>query len=408
MERVAITGMGLVSAIGHTVPETWANIVAGRSGIGYLSRFDGAPLGVYLAAEVSDFDPDAFLRVPRLKRYVTRPAGFLLSAVGQALSEAGMLTARDRGGRDGMLIVGAGSQLGENYWGVSDEARRPTWYLETFPNVLTALLSVNFELTCNYNTIINACASGTKAIIEASRMIKHGYCDYAIAGAVDSKVSLEHMTGFKRLGVLSGKTEKTGAMRPFDAARNGTVIGEGAGALVLERAGHAVARGAPIYGYVAGGGEAMDAHSLVEPPACGRGVIAAMQRAILASQIDVRDIGHINAHGTATRANDAAESRAIASLLGPHADNVPITSSKPYFGHTTAASGVLEAIVTLLSMKAQVVHPMPHAQAGAGVCQLDYLTEEPRAHSFEYALSNSAGLGGFNASVILTSRQSAH
>jgi 3-oxoacyl-[acyl-carrier-protein] synthase II len=221
-------------------------------------------------------------------------------------------------------------------------------------------------------------------------------------------VSLEHPTGFKRLGVLSQQMDKAIAMRPFDAERNGTVIGEGAGALVMERVEHAVARGAPIYGYVAGGGDAMDAHSLVEPLASGRGIMAAMQRAILASEIDVCDIGHINAHGTSTRANDAAESRAIAGILGRHAKNVPITSSKPYFGHTTAASGVLEAIVTLLSMKARVIHPMPHTRPGADVCPLDYLTEMPRAHDFEYALSNSAGIGGFNACVILTSRQSAH
>lgn len=401
MEDVVITGIGAVTSLGADVDTMWSRLLSCESGIKPITRLDIPPEDVYLSAEVTEFDVAPFLTKPKLCKYLNRQSTFMLSAAHQAMASSGLLAAKARSGLRSALIIGAGACLADEYRDIPNDKRRPTWYLDTFPNVITSIISINFGLDGHYNTLLNACASGTKAIIDGANLIRAGICDFALVGSTDSKITREHLQGFKALNVLSRAKDPESAMRPFDKNRDGTVIGEGAGALLLESATAALVRGAKIYGYVSGGGYAMDGASLVEPAQNGHGLKKAMKMALDSAGLSPSQIGHLNTHGTSTRANDWMESHAIASVFKENLENLPITASKSLLGHTTAASGTLEAIVTLKSLADQMVHPIANFTQIKDVAPLDYVYKVARPQRFEYALSNSIGIGGFNASLIL-------
>ena len=402
MGAVAICGMGVVCPLGIGHEQLWKNLLAVRHGVKPLSRFSGQDLGVHLAAEISAFDVNPYLQQRKLAKLLTAPGRYLVAAVHMALAEAGYLDPSTREHLRCGLIVGAGPTLAEEHLAHCPDKRHPLWYLETFPNLATSAVSINFNFNGYYNTIVSACASGTKAIYDAFALVRAGALDLVVVAATDSKITREHLAGFSKLGVLSKSNDPDTALRPFDRSRDGTVIGEGAGAIVLENYESAKKRNAPIYAIVAGGGATMDALSVVEPDNNGIGLLGCMKNALSDSGISaVSHLGYINAHGTSTKANDHSESRAIAALLGHDHKSVPVSATKSMTGHLTAASGLVEAIVCARTLSDQLIHPTRNFKRGDDDRDLDYVSGEARASKIKYALSNSAGFGGFNASIVL-------
>lgn len=400
MDKVAITGMGAVSSLGNTHMVMWQAMLSGKSGVGPLTRLSDPRLSSPYSGEVKGFSVTPFLKTPKLKRHVTTASGFLIAATHEALSEAGYLSPESRRGLRVALIVGTGSQLAEDSMGQSPEDRHPLWYLSTFPNLCTSLLTINFQLEGYSNTVVNACASGAMALVSAATMLRRNECDVAIVGACESKISLQHMLGFQHLGLLAKHASASEALRPFDCDRNGTVLGEGAGALVLESFGRAARRKSKIYSFVAGGGVSADAFRITEAPADGSGVFRAMHEAMADARVDPDQVRYVNSHGTGTRANDLAESFAIGRVLGGSQNRFAVNSSKSMLGHTTAASGVLEAIVCSHSLHSQQIHPTRNFVRIGDVCPLDYTAGDARDWPMRYALSNSSGIGGLNISVL--------
>lgn len=402
MRLVAITGMGVVSSLGVNRIELWKNLIESKSGIKKLSRFDGSLIGVGVAGEVEKFDISPYLKDLKLKKHLNRTSSYLLKATHEALEDAGFLSPFDRQGLRTGLYVGSGQILPEKESFGGNVLRNPLWYLDTFPSLAVAILSLNFQFEGSYATIVNACTSGAKAIADAAKAVMHGEVDVAIAGGADCKITPEHLDGFKRLGILSENTNPETAMRPFDSGRNGTVISEGAGVIILEDYERARKRGANIYALVSGSGMTMDAFRLTDPKPNGDGIYNAMKQALASSGISVSDVGYINTHGTSTRANDRAESKAIYRLLGGQAEFTPVNSTKSLLGHSTAACGAIEAIVCALSLHHQIIHPTKNFVRASDVAPLDYVPGFSREHKFKHALSNSCALGGFNASLLFS------
>ena len=401
MTKIAVTGMGVVSPLGLTPDSMWDALLEGVNGIRCINRVDPkATPGVQIAAEVPEFDVTPYVRNRKLLKAMTRPGKYLVAATHMALSDAGLLDPRVREGLSTSVVVGLGSHTPEHYEMVPWEERPPLWYLETFPNLTLSQVSINFDLRDDFNVLLNACASGTKALLDGATQIRIGNADIAIVGAAESKISQRHLAGFCRLGALSKSPDPDAACRPFDRGRDGFVMGEGAGILILEEYERAKRRGAQIHALISGGGCSMDAGRLTDPDIEGRGLARAMQRAFKNAGVDASKVGYVNAHGTSTVANDKSESLAIRSAFGSHSEKLVVNSTKSMMGHATAASGAMEAIVCIKSLQHQKVHMTRNFESGCEVCSLDYVPNAARDVRLRYAMSNSAGLGGLNSSVI--------
>ncbi len=405
--RVVVTGMGAVSPLGLDLPTTWSNLVQGRSGVAGITLFDASPLSTQIAAEAKGFDPKAHFdakEARRLERFVQ----FSVIAAREALADARLQITPQNTERTGVIIgSGVGGALSVADQAKILETRGPRRVSPFFiPMILvdTAPGQVAIELGIKgpNMAVVSACATGSNAIGEAAEMVRRGDVDAVLCGGAEACLAPLAVAGFNAMGALSTRNENpAGASRPFDATRDGFVMGEGAGVLVLESEEHARARGARLYGLVAGYGTSADAMHFAAPDAEGEGIARAMRWALQRAHLEPQQVDYINAHGTSTRLNDSSETTAIKHVFGGHASNLPVSSTKSMIGHTLGAAGALEAIFCLKSLQDQILPPTINYKTPDPACDLDYVPNTARRQELHIAMSNSIGLGGHNASLIL-------
>ena len=420
--RVAITGLGLVSAIGCDVEAAWRRLLSGASAVRPIERFDVSEFPSRVAAEVGHGELPHEALAPWC-RHRGRIARYAASAAAAAVADARLFEtpiARDRVGV--VMAAGLGSYDHQEVFAScaaaaarTDEeidwralARtlqrelRPDAAERRTPGSIVAAIADAYDIHGPAMAVMTACAGGTQALGDALRWIAMGKADAVIAGGADSELYPMGLASFCLLGALSTRNDTpAAASRPFDAHRDGFVMGEGAGVLVLESVDHARRRGAHIYAEVAGFGSACDAYRATDPHPEGAGAILAMQRAMAHAGITPADVGYINAHGTSTPANDRAETIAIRKVFGEGAPAVPISSTKSMIGHATVAAGAIEAIVCALTLRDQQIHPTINYTTPDPACDLDYVPNASRRASVEVALSNSFAFGGQTACLAL-------
>lgn len=409
--RVVVTGVGMVTALGNTAQETWENVVSGRSGIGPLTRFEPGdlPPAICIAAEVKGFSPDALLDRKEARR-VDLFIQYALAAADDAMRNAGLgglgpVPDPDETG----VIVGSGiGGIGFIMETAELIASRGTGRVSPFfiPGSIINLASGQLAMRTgatgpNYATV-SACATSNHAIGDGYHIIRRGEADMMLVGGTEAALSHISFAGYSAARALATEYDSPEtASRPFDARRSGFVHGEGAGVLVLESIESAMARGAPIIAEVLGMGMSADAHHITAPRADGSGAALAMSRALRNTGIAAEQVGYVNAHGTSTPLGDVAETRAIRSTFGKHADRLMVSSTKSMLGHALGATAAVEACLTALSLRHEIVPPTINLTHPDPECDLDYVPHESRKAEVEVALSNSFGFGGANTSLVL-------
>ena len=405
MTRVAVTGIGCVTPLGLDAPSTWKTALAGESGIDWIQAFDTDGLPVRIAAEVKGFDPTQVVS-PKEARKLERNVLLGVAAGREALTDAGM-----NGFDPARVGVIFGSAIG-GVPGILEQAdtlreRGPDRVSPNFlPNVLvdsvSGQLAISLGLKGPNYAVVSACATGSHAIGEAAEMIRRGAADAVLAGGTESCMVPLILAGFTAMRGLAVEDEHPPhASRPFDATRAGFVMGEGAGAMLLERFDTAEQRGARIYAEVLGYGASNDAHHMAQPEPEATGVAAMMSAALERAGVEPERVGYINAHGTSTPQGDAAETRAIKQVFGDHAYRLAVSSTKSMMGHTFGAAGAIEAIMSALALHDGVLPPTINYREPDPECDLDYVPNEARPAKVDVALSNAMGLGGHNGCVLL-------
>jgi 3-oxoacyl-[acyl-carrier-protein] synthase II len=406
MKRVVITGMGAVTPLGNTVKEYWQNLVNGKLGIAKITKFDSEDTGVALAGEVKDFDPSGVLDRKEQKRMDLFSQYGLVAAL-EAWEMSGLTYGSIDPKRFGVIV---GSGIGgmttlQDQVRVMDKkgAKRVTPFF--VPMVIANMASGNISIKLGAKgpsqTIVTACASATNAIGEAFRTIKYGLADVMITGGTEATICEIGIAGFAALSALNTTDDPKRASIPFDKERHGFVMGEGAGMLMLEELEHAKKRGAVILGEIVGYGSNCDASHMTAPLKDGSGAADAIELALAEADIDADAVGYINAHGTSTPANDAAETAAIKRVFGDRAYEIPISSTKSMTGHLLGAAGGIEAIACVKTLQEGTAHPTAGYETADPECDLDYLTNGSRAIQAEYAISNSFGFGGHNGVICM-------
>jgi len=404
--RVVVTGMGLVTPLGTGVETNWTALMAGRSGIGRITRFEAGDFPSRIAGEVRDFAPEDYIE----KREIKKMDPFIQYAVGaaqMAMDQSGLKIPLADPDRVGVIVgVGMGGlQSIEQFHTLYLESRlrrvSPFFIAKVIANLAPGQISIRFGARGVNYTPTSACASGATAVGEAFRNIRHGYQDAVIAGGTEAALCGLGVGGFIAMRALSTRNdEPERASRPFERSRDGFVVAEGAGILVMESLEHAEARGARILGEVIGYGASADAFHITAPAPGGEGAARCMQQAIADAGIAPTDIEYINAHGTATQYNDASESQAIHRVFGEHATKLAVSSTKSMIGHTLGAAGGIEAIYTLLALARGRLPPTINYEEPDPACDLDYVPNLARASDARVALSNSFGFGGANACLV--------
>lgn len=404
--RVVVTGLGTICPAGNNVATAFDNLKAGNSGITRISQFDPSNLATQIAGEVKGFDPKAHFdtkEARRLERFVQ----FAVVAAREAVADAHLEI--DERNCDNIAVVigsGVGGALSAAEQVKVLETRGPRRVSPFFiPMILVdtapGQVAIEFGIKGPNMAVVSACATGVNAIGEAAEMIKRGDVDVVICGGTEACLHPVTIAGFNVMGVLSTRNEiPAEAARPFDATRDGFVMGEGAGILVLENEAHARARGARIYGAVVGYGTSADASHFAAPDAEGEGIGRAMQWALRRGKLSPAEVDYINPHGTGTRLNDSIETNAIKQVFGAHAYQLAISSTKSMIGHLLGAAGAVEAIASLKSLEQQVLPPTINYKVPDPTCDLDYVPNQARRSAIHTAMSNSIGLGGHNASII--------
>jgi len=403
--RAVITGMGVVAPGALDVETLFRRLVAGASSIGPIRRFDASGFPSRIAGEVTDVDSGPYGRI----------ASFALAAADQAVTQAqlaggrvGVVVAAGLGSYDhdeafGPLLARPGAWDGADFNELLLQSLKEHSMARRTPGTVSRLVAERFGFTGPVMSVMTACAGGTQAIGDALRWIRNGTVDVAVAGGSDSELYPMGLASFCLLGALSTRNdEPMQASRPFDARRDGFVIGEGAGVLVLEEREHALLRGAPILAEVSGFGAACDAYRVTDPHPDGVGAVLAMRRAISDAGLSPREIDYVNAHGTSTPANDRIETLALKAVLGTRAHEVPISSTKSMIGHLTVAAGAVEAVVTALTLAGQTIHPTINLTEKDPDCDLDYVPGAAREAKVNAALSSSFAFGGQTACLVLT------
>ena len=405
--RVVVTGVGAITPLGNDVESTWAGLRHGKSGAGPITLFDASGLRTQIAAETKDFDPVAHFGRRQARRY-DRFIQFALVAAEQAINDSGLRFDNGLSERTGVIIGsgtgGIGSLLEAAEVYANQGPRRVSPFL--IPKMLTdsaaGEIAITFGIRGPNMAVVTACATGTNAIGEAAEMIRRGWVDVAVAGGSEAAITGVAMAAFNVMGAISTDNNTPAlASRPFDARRNGFVMGEGSGILVLERLEHALARDARIYGEVAGYGSTADAFHMAAPAEDGRGAAQAMQMALDNAGLSPAEIDYINAHGTSTPLNDKTETLAIKTVFGEHARRLAISSTKSMMGHLLGAAGAVEAIACLKTMNENLIPPTINYRHPDPECDLDYVPNEARLAFINTAMSNSFGFGGHNAALIL-------
>lgn len=423
MRRVVVTGMGMVSPVGEDMETTWSALLEGKSGVGPISLFDARTFPTRIAAEVKGFQLENYRDDASRWADHSRNSRFALAAAQMAMDDSGLLEARsglDRSRFGVYLGAGEGQQdfhrfvklvyktshagkvdYGEfTRYGLHD--LHPVCEAEQEPGTPAAHLANAFGAKGINANCLTACAASSQAIGEAFEMIRSDCADVILSGGTHSMIHPFGLTGFILLTALSTRNdEPTKASRPFDRDRDGFILGEGAGMLILEELEHARARGAPIYGEIVGYGSTADAFRITDSHDEGRGAIACMREALAGARAAPEDIDYINAHGTSTSVNDSIETLAIKRAFGEAAYHVPISSTKSMMGHLIAAAGSVEAIVCLLTIRDGVLPPTVNLDHPDPDCDLDYIPHVARRKKVDIALSNSFGFGGQNITLIL-------
>lgn len=404
-KRVVITGLGVISPVGNNIETFWDSLVQGKSGIGEITYFDTTGYTTRIAGQVKDFDPTAFLDKKEARR-MDRYSQFAMAAAKMAVEDAGLDIEKEDGNRVGVIL---GSGIG----GVATMEEQKQILLEKGPgrispffvpmmisNMAAGHISIAFRAYGINETIVTACASGTNAIGDAFKAIQRGVADIIFTGGTEAPITPLSVAGFCAMKALSTRNEEpTKASRPFDKNRDGFVMGEGAGILVLESLEHAQKRGAKIYAEIVGYGSTADAHHITAPAPEGEGAAMCMSEALKDAGLKPEDVDYINAHGTSTDLNDKGETMAIRRVFGDHAEKLAVSSTKSVTGHLLGAAGAVEAIASCLAIKNGVIPPTINYETPDPECDLDYVPNTAREREVKVALSNSLGFGGHNATI---------
>ncbi|HUG34480.1 MAG TPA: beta-ketoacyl-ACP synthase II [Anaerolineales bacterium] len=403
MERVVITGMGTVNSLGLNVQESWTNVINGVSGVGPITLFDSSPMGVHIAAEVKNFDPEKYMdgkEARRRDRYEQLGA----AAANEAMQHSGLEVTDANAGRIGVLVasaIGGIKSLQDAVLTTHIEGPRrvsPFSIPMMMPNGAAGMIAIDHQIKGPSLSVASACASGSDGIGMAFMMLRAGMLDAVLAGAAETTVCSVAVAAFDRVGAMSRRNDDYSMTpQPFDKNRDGLVMGEGAAVLVLERESHARARGAAILAELAGYGSTADAYHVTAPHEHGAGGAAAMRMAMDSAQANDDDLGYINAHGTGTQLNDQSETRAVKAAFGEKAYTIPISSTKSMTGHMMGATGALEAIFCVQVVREGILPPTIHYETPDPECDLDYIPNKAREKQIDLAISNAFGFGGHNA-----------
>ena len=404
--RVVITGMGTVNPVGNSAAESWAAVKAGRCGIRPITRYDTADMKVKLAGEVQGLDIDSLLG-RREARKMDRFTQLALIAAGECMSDAGLEGEKEDLGRCGVIFssgIGGFETVGEAHRRGSErgyDAVSPFMIPMIISNMAAGHMAIRYGFRGMCSCVVTACAGGTNAVGDAFRHIRDGYAEVMLCGGAEAAVTPLAMGGFTAMKALCEGRDPLRASIPFDAERSGFVMGEGAGALLLEEYGHAEARGAKIYAEVIGYGANCDAYHITAPAPGGAGGAACMAQALADAGITPEEVDYINAHGTSTQLNDAGETAAVHTVFGACAEKLPVSSTKSMTGHLLGAAGAVEAIFTALALKEGFVPATIGYRVPDPACDLDIVPNQGRRADIKIALSNSLGFGGHNAAIVL-------
>ena len=405
--RVVITGVGLVSALGLDTESTWKGLLAGTSGIGPITRFEAGEFSTRIAAEIKDFDPLSYVDTKSARKMDL----FILYAI--AASENAFRDSRLKITNENFHRVGVciGSGIGgfgtierehRNFLNKGPRKISPFFIPATIANLAAGQVSIRFKTAGPNSATATACSAGTHAIGESFKIIQRGAAEAMIAGGSEAAITPMGIGGFAAMRALSTRNDQPEkACRPFDRERNGFVVGEGAGILILEELEHACRRGANIYAEIVGYGMSGDAHHITAPPEDGSGAVRVMQATLQDAKVDVERVDYINAHGTSTPPNDRIETRAIKAVFGEHSYKLSISSTKSMTGHLLGAAGGLEAGVSALVVRDQIIPPTINLDNPDPECDLDYVPNSARPAEIRYCLSNSFGFGGTNACLLM-------
>ena len=404
--RVVVTGLGAVTPIGNTVPEFWQGIREGRVGLGEITRCDTESFKVKLAAEVKDFDA-AERMDPKAAKRMERFSQYAVAAAREAFADADLHLEEEDPFRAGVIV---GSGIGSLETVESEYAKilkgnvkrvAPLMVPKMISNMAAGNISIQLGLRGKCTNVVTACASGTHCIGDAFRAIQYDDADIMLAGGAESCICPTGVAGFQALTALTTETDPARAFIPFDKDRSGFVLGEGAGVVVLEELQHALARGARIYAELVGYGATGDAFHITSPSEDGSGAAKAMELAMKEGGVRPSEVDYINAHGTATHHNDLYETRAIKAAFGEAAENVVINSTKSMIGHLLGAAGGVEFVVCAKAVEENYIHQTVGPRETDGECDLNYAIGAPVEKEVRYALTNSLGFGGHNASLLL-------
>ena len=405
--RVVITGMGTVNPLGNSVAESWAAAKAGENGIAEITLFDSSEQKVHLAGEVKNLDISTVIN-RKDARHMDRFTQFALVAADEAMKQSGLDLSKEADPyRCGVIMssgIGGIATIEDNQnRGMKRGFDRvsPFFIPSAIPNMAAGRIAIAYGFKGYSTCIVTACASSNNAIGDAFRQIRDGYADVMLAGGAEACVTPLCIGGFTVMQALSTNPDPDKASCPFDAERSGFVMGEGAGALILESLDHAQARGADILGEVVAYGTSTDAYHITAPSPNGEGAAAAMTAALNDAGIAPESVGYINAHGTSTPMNDQIETKAIKTAFGEHAKHLAVSSTKSMTGHLLGGTGAIEAIFTAMALRDQFVPPTIHYETPDPDCDLDIVPNAGRDAELDYALSNGLGFGGHNAVVIM-------
>lgn len=405
--RVVITGLGALAPNGNSVPEYWDALISGTSGIDHITYFDTENLSVKIAGELSNFNPEDYFDKKEIRKLDPFTIYHLISSI-EAISNSGINKDNLDLNRVGVMIgsgVGGIQTLEEQHGIYKSRGQRrvsPFFVPRMIANIAAGNLAIKYGFKGPNQTVISACASGTDAIGLASRIIQYGDADVMITGGTEASITGLTISGFANIKALSTQndTPKT-ASKPFDAMRDGFVLGEGSASIVLEELTHARKRNANILGELVGYGSTDDAFHITQPSAGGEGAIRAMKNAVLDANLSLNDVDYINAHGTSTPFNDKTESAAITSLFGEHAQKLKVSSTKSMIGHALGASGALEAVACILAINHNILPPTINYKDSDPECNLDYVPNNSQKSEVNIAMSNSFGFGGHNGVILL-------
>jgi 3-oxoacyl-[acyl-carrier-protein] synthase II len=404
--RVVVTGLGMLSPLGHTVNESWDGLKAGRSGAAPIDAFDTTNFSTRFSASVKGFDPEAWMPAKEARRMDSFIQLGMAAGV-QAFQDSGLVVTEENAARIGCLVgagIGGLGTIEQNHDSLRDTGPRkvsPFFVPGSIINMVSGNLSIQFGLRGPNLAIVTACTSGAHSIGHAARIIAYGDADVMVAGGAEDATTPLGLAGFAAARALSTRNdEPTKASRPWDRDRDGFVLGNGAGVLVLEEYEHAKKRGAKIYGELIGFGMSGDAYHMTSPPENGAGAALSMACALKDAGLNPDQIDYINAHGTSTKAGDLAETMAVKHVFGAHAKKVMVSSTKSMTGHLLGAAGAVEAIISLLCLRDQVVPPTINLDNPDEGCDLDYVPHTARQAKLDIVMSNSFGFGGTNGTLV--------